>query len=138
MRLSSSNVPNLTPPWQFKDLNKVERKSFERWGPSYFEHLSEKEKALVQKVVERRTRLAAEFEEEFGSDWYAILQEASAIKDEGEHIEYQKMIDSKKYQQGDKETKRATRVKFYEDLDATKLERLNKLMQEVYKKRKNL
>lgn len=139
MRLSSSTITALTPPWQFKNLSKIERKSFERWGPNYFEHLTDAQKELVQRVVEKRKSLTAQFEKEFGSDWYAIMEEANAIKDEQEKIDKKEQVtDAKEFRQGDAKTRKAMRMEFYEGLAATKADRLHKVMQEVFKKRRNL
>lgn len=139
MRLySSSNIVTLTPPWQFNDLTRPERKAFERWGPNFLEHVNAKEREFIQKMVNKRTRMAKDFEAKYGSNWYALLQEATAIKDQQEHDnERATLQDTNEYRGADKQTKRAMRAKYFDEQNATKAERLHKLMEELVAKRRS-
>lgn len=135
---SSSNIATLSPPWQFSDLARVERKAFERWGPKFLEHVDDKQREFIEKMVSKRTKMANDLEGKYGSDWYALLQEATAIKDQQEEEDLKAHLkDSTEYRQANTKTKKALRTKFYDEQGNTKTERLFQVMDQLAAKRKS-
>ncbi|KAJ4415042.1 hypothetical protein N0V82_007558 [Gnomoniopsis sp. IMI 355080] len=133
---SSSGIATLTPPWQFEDLTRPERRAFERWGPNYWSHMNPEQKKLAEQMAEKRAQTAARLEKEFGSDWYAIMKQATAIKDQQELAqEKERLGDSKEYRKQDTKEKKAARRQFFEEAKATKADRLHEAMREVVQNR---
>lgn len=136
-RLSThSGISALTPPWQFGDLTVFERKAFERWGPNYFEHLTPRQQELAKAMASKRADLAVIMEKEYGSKWYDLMQQATAIKDEQEAVELAKFQNEKQYLSADKETKAKLKKEYLDQEKATKLERLHAAMREVSGRRR--
>lgn len=133
---SSSNIATLTPPWQFEDLTRSERRAFERWGPNYWPYMNPEQKKLAEEMAEKRAKTAARLEKEFGSDWYAIMKQATAIKDQQELAqEKERLGDDKEYRNKDTKEKKAARRQFFDELNATKTDRLHQTMREVARNR---
>lgn len=90
----------------------------------------------AQKMAEKRAETAAQLEKEFGSDWYAIMREATAIKDQQELAqEKEQLDDTKQYRKKDVKAKKALRRQFFDEQKATKAERLHVAMREVARNR---
>lgn len=135
---SSSNIATLSPPWQFNDLARVERKAFERWGPKFLEHVDDKQREFIEKMVSKRTKMAKDLEGKYGSDWYALLQEATAIKDQQEDEDLKAQLkNTRQYREANTKTKKAMRVKYFDEQGHTKTERLFQVMDELAAKRKS-
>lgn len=132
-RLSSGSSASttLTPPWQFQDLSRSERQAFERWGPSFLEHMTPEQQDYAHKAAAARAKKAAELEGEFGSDWYAILQEATIIKDQQEHVELEHFM----ARNVDAGTMKELRKEFFDQRKATKAARLHEAMQTLARAR---
>lgn len=75
-------ILGLHPPWQIDDLSEKVQRAFMRHGPAYLEHLSIAWQERARNATARRAAIAAEYERAYGSDWYAMLKEAQAIKDQ--------------------------------------------------------
>lgn len=98
--------------------------------------MAPEQQELAQKMAEKRAQTAVELEKEFGSDWYAIMREATAIKDEQELAELQEELnDDKQYRKKDLKAKKALRRQFFDEKKATKAERLRETMREVARNR---
>lgn len=89
-------------------------------------------------MVNKRTQMSKDLQGKYGSDWYALLQEATAIKDQQEDENLKaELQDTKEYREADQKTKKALRAKFYDEQGDTKTERLHKVMEELAARRKS-
>lgn len=133
---SSSNIPGLTPPWQFCNLSSIERKAYERFGPSYLAQMAPKDLEFAKYMATMRAEKAAEYEAAYGSDWYDIMQEATRLKDEAEKGPVKRMLQAVKEEGGGRDAKSALKLAFYAEMKASKGERMRKAMDLVAQNRK--
>lgn len=102
------------------------------------QHVDDKQREFIEKMVNKRTQMGMDFEKKYGSDWYALMQEATAIKDQQEENDRKAQLqDSKEYREASQRVKKELRGRFYDGQSDTKAERLHKLMEELAAKRKS-
>lgn len=123
----ASNIVGLTPPWQFNDLSHAERRAYERHGPDYLEHMTPQDRAVAARKVATRQERAAQYEAEFGSDWYEILQEATRAKD-SEELVWKQALNEELRQLKRSDEKKARKQQYFSKLKDTKMERMKEAM----------
>lgn len=125
-RLSSSSIPGLLPPWQFSDLSAAERRAFERHGPSYLSHTPAELCEVWAQSRVKREQMAAELEAQYGANWYAIMKEATRIKDEAEKGPELRMLQQTRgLRQKEQKEKR---FEFYNEVKRTKQARMKEAL----------
>ncbi|CAN8103385.1 unnamed protein product [Discula destructiva] len=75
---SSPSLPNLSPPWKLRDLSKVEKEAYEKYGTNYLEHLTTRQQTEARNAHRRREKCAKLREAELGPQWYEIIKAADA------------------------------------------------------------
>ncbi|CAN8103226.1 unnamed protein product [Discula destructiva] len=131
---SASNIPGLATPWEFNDLTKKERKAYERFGPSYLDHMTPEDRDYADRMASIRAEKAAAFEAKFGSDWYAIMKQATRIKDEAEQGP-EELMQAELKNLTDRKARHELKRQFYKGLEETRAERMEQAMEIAARKR---
>lgn len=75
----ATQIDNLQPPYTAKDLSKIEKRAYKKYGPKFLEHLSPEHRAKAEEAAEKRAKGAADYEEQFGPHWYSLTTKALGI-----------------------------------------------------------